>query len=143
MKEKHLSSSREKGKRGQALVEFALGFTVLLLLLGGVIDLARVYFTYQVVSDAAREGAIYASMAANEEQAIKQRAVDSTQTLPLDTDDVTIDYSGGKCANNSNQVTVTVSYTLPLKMPLTTSVLGTDIHVTASESALILAPPCP
>ena len=129
--------------RGQALLEFALGVTVLLLLIGGIVDIARIYFTYQVVSDAAREGAIFASMDAGADQAIKSRAVESTQTLPLQTDDVTVDYSGNACANNSNQVSVTVHYTLPLRMPLTTAILGSTIQVKATESALILAPPCP
>ncbi len=130
-------------RRGQALLEFALGVTVLLLLVGGIIDLARIYFTYQVVSDAAREGAIFASMDAGANDAIKARAVASTHTLPLKTDDVSIAYSVQACANNSNEVSVEVSYTLPLRMPLTAALLGNTLQVHATESALILTPPCP
>ncbi len=139
----NFSYASQPSRRGQALLEFALGVTVLLLLIGGIIDIARIYFTYQVVSDAAREGAIFASMDGGANEAIKERAVASTHTLPLEEDDVRINYTGGTCANNSNEVSVEVSYTLPLRMPLTAALLGSTIEVHATESALILAPPCP
>jgi hypothetical protein len=42
---------------GQALMEFALVLPILLLLVLGVIDFGRAWHTYQVVTDAAREGA--------------------------------------------------------------------------------------
>ncbi len=41
--------------RGQGLVEFAIGITVFLTILIGLIDLARAAFLYNGVSDAARE----------------------------------------------------------------------------------------
>ncbi len=132
-----------KHARGQALLEFALSLTVLLLLVGGVVDVARIYFSYQIVSDAAREGVTFAAMAAGNNTAITQRAIDSTTTLPLTADDVSITYSGNACANGSNRVTVTVSYDVPLRMPMTMSVLGDTVRVTASEEAVILAPECP
>jgi len=45
------------GTRGQALVEFALILPVLLLLIFGTIDAGRLVFTYNTVSNAARDGA--------------------------------------------------------------------------------------
>ena len=44
-------------RRGQALVEFALVIPILLLLLLGVVDFARAWNVYEVLTDAAREGA--------------------------------------------------------------------------------------
>jgi Flp pilus assembly protein TadG len=41
--------------RGQSLVEFALGITVFLTILIGLVDLARAAFLFNGVSDAARE----------------------------------------------------------------------------------------
>ncbi len=41
--------------RGQGLVEFALGITIFLTILIGLIDLARAAFLFNGVSDAARE----------------------------------------------------------------------------------------
>jgi Flp pilus assembly protein TadG len=42
---------------GQALVEFALILPVLLLLIFGIVDAGRLIFTYNTVSNAARDGA--------------------------------------------------------------------------------------
>ncbi|MFL5734047.1 MAG: TadE/TadG family type IV pilus assembly protein [Chloroflexia bacterium] len=44
---------------GQSLVEFAIASVVLFMLLLGIIDLARLMFTYSVISNAAQEGARY------------------------------------------------------------------------------------
>lgn len=46
-----------EGRRGQALVEFALVAPILLLLILGLVDFARAWNAYQVITDAAREGA--------------------------------------------------------------------------------------
>jgi Flp pilus assembly protein TadG len=48
-------------RRGQSLVEFALIFPVMLLLVAGGVDLARIYFAGNETQDAAREAALYAS----------------------------------------------------------------------------------
>jgi hypothetical protein len=44
-------------QRGQALVEFALVFPVVILMLVGLFDLGRAVFAYNTVTNAAREGA--------------------------------------------------------------------------------------
>ena len=44
-------------QRGQALVEFAVSSVVLLLLIGGLVDVGRSIYVSEVVSNAAREGA--------------------------------------------------------------------------------------
>ena len=46
---------RRATARGQSLVEFALGITVFLTILIGLVDLARAAFLFNGVSDAARE----------------------------------------------------------------------------------------
>ena len=45
-----------KRDHGQALVEFALVVPILLVLLLGIVDLARAWNVYQVLTDAGREG---------------------------------------------------------------------------------------
>jgi Flp pilus assembly protein TadG len=60
---KRISSVLRKIKRiscndyGQSIVEFALLLPVFLMLVMGVIDIARAYSAYQVVTNSAREGA--------------------------------------------------------------------------------------
>jgi Flp pilus assembly protein TadG len=48
-------TGRSRRSRGQGLVEFAIGITVFLTILIGLIDLARAAFLFNGVSDAARE----------------------------------------------------------------------------------------
>jgi Flp pilus assembly protein TadG len=48
--------------RGQVMIEFALVLPVLVLLLLGTIDLARAVYAYGVISNAARDGAHWASL---------------------------------------------------------------------------------
>jgi len=44
-------------QRGQSLVEFALSSVVLLLLVGGLVDIGRAIYVSEALSNAAREGA--------------------------------------------------------------------------------------
>jgi hypothetical protein len=48
-------------ERGQSLVEMALVLPLLLLLLAGIIDFGRAYNNYIIITNAAREGARFAS----------------------------------------------------------------------------------
>ena len=50
----HLDSRRE---RGAAAVEFALILPLMLLLVGGIVDFGRFFYTQNIVVNAAREGA--------------------------------------------------------------------------------------
>ena len=47
-------------RRGQALMEFAIGLMVLLMLVFGIVDLGRAVFAYNTISHCAREGTRYA-----------------------------------------------------------------------------------
>ncbi len=69
-------------QRGQSLVEFALVLPLLILLLGGVLELGRAFFAYVAVTDAAAEGATYASIyPASSIQEITDRAQAATSGL--------------------------------------------------------------
>ena len=49
----------KRGSPGQSLLEFALVFPIILLIIFGIIEFSRVLFTYVAVSMASREGARY------------------------------------------------------------------------------------
>src|SRR2546425_13297602 len=57
----HLRPLRHRSERGQGLVEFSLMVVFLSVLLMGVLDLGRAYFTYLALKDAAQEGAYFGS----------------------------------------------------------------------------------
>jgi Flp pilus assembly protein TadG len=50
-----------RSERGQAVVEAALTLVILLMLLGGILDLGRAFFTYVALQNAVGEGAYYAA----------------------------------------------------------------------------------
>ena len=49
-------------EKGQSLVEIVLTITFLTMLIAGVVDLGRAFFTYIALRDAAQEGAAFASV---------------------------------------------------------------------------------
>src|SRR5690606_6331848 len=57
--QKKFSKRKSRLESGQSLIEFAIGLVVLLLLLSGLLDLGRVYFTYVALEDGAGEAALY------------------------------------------------------------------------------------
>jgi Flp pilus assembly protein TadG len=67
-----------RSTRGQSLVEFALLVPVLMVFVVTVIDFGKLFFTYQVITNAAREGARRAALAdeditdASVEEAIRE-----------------------------------------------------------------------
>lgn len=63
MNERSRQRRRARRDDGQALVEFALIMPVFLLLVMGVVEFGRAWNSYQVVTDAAREGARTAVLA--------------------------------------------------------------------------------
>ena len=61
-------------QRGQGLLEFALVISLLLLLVFGIIDFARVFFGYATMSNGVREGARYAIVHPNDDAGIEAAA---------------------------------------------------------------------
>lgn len=58
---KFSTKQQTRSKRAQALVEFAIALPVLMLVLVGIFEAARMIFTYAAVTTAAREASRYAS----------------------------------------------------------------------------------
>lgn len=118
-------------EKGQSLVELALVFTLLLLLLTGIIDLGSMFYTYTALQDTTQEGAIYASAHATEPTLIADRIKQSASS-PINASNITAIsvkcYSEAKeevtCVKgdiNSCQgqlITVSVGYTYNLIMPI-------------------------
>ncbi len=137
----------QKSPRGQALLEFALTITVLLLLVGGIVDVARMYFAYQTVSEAAHEGAIYGSLHAGDDAGIVSRVTKSSQVMEdaASSGNVAVDitYDTAACANGTNVIKVKVTFDMALHMPVTMAMFGDSLPISATEQAVILQPSCP
>jgi Flp pilus assembly protein TadG len=112
-----MTTLRRKFRRredGQALVEFALTVPILLFLLLGIVDFARAWNAYEVLTDAGREATRFAvvdngSTPAQVRQVVKDAGARAGITI---TDgDITIDEGAAR----GDPTTVTVEYGHELK----------------------------
>lgn len=97
---------------GQALVEFAISAVVLVLIFLGVFDLGRVFNSFIVITNAAREGAYYGALHPDDSSGIKARAVAEAQGagVALSAANVSISTTGDK----GTPITVGVYYDFQL-----------------------------
>jgi Flp pilus assembly protein TadG len=125
-------------ERGTSTIEFALGATLLFMVVFGIIAMALALYTYNVVSESAREGARYAivrgtdchfasacpATAANIQTYVQNLGFPAITPANLTAATVWSAYPAGgtctpsaSCKNPGNQVQVTVSYPFPVVIP--------------------------
>lgn len=162
MNNSHLSRQnpfrRQSRQSGQSLVEMTLMMTAILLLLSGVLDLGRAYFSYLALQDAAGEGAYYGSVyparwcniggsCAAELQSpsphnIEYRVKNSAPSgglIDWSTATVTVSAPGGITPGQT--LTVSVQYQFKLLAPFIGSIVGGQfLPLTATSNAKILSP---
>lgn len=144
----------EKTERGQSLMELAVSLTFILLLLSGIVDLGRAFFTYMGLRDAAQEGALYGSINPKDIAGIETRIFNSSNMLRNLNNDpsviilvkVDIDMSelseDKYCAGNGLKVSIDYQ-NFPLTMPFIGSIIGKQvIKLNATITDTILSPVC-
>ena len=129
-------------ERGSALVEFALSVTIMATLLFGTMAMSLALYSYHFIAEAAREGSRYAMVRGSSCTAYSgftsacpatpaqiQTYVRSLNFPGINPNQMTVIAAfsayptGGTCTpsslcnNPGNQVTVTVSYQLPVSIP--------------------------
>ncbi len=142
-----------KRERGQSLVEFSMGMVVLLVLLVGVTDTARVMFTYLSMRDAAQEGALFASVNPTDTGAIESRVRNTSNLMSGLGASITVTVEPtvtgklcfGDTGGTSHGVIVTVTYpSFPLTMPLIGAIIGSqNVGIRAAANNKIISPKCP
>lgn len=148
----------ERSERGQSLVELAVSFMLVMLVLAGAVDFGRAYFDLIALRDAAQEGVLYASLNPDAEAEIEDR-VQQSSTSPIDMStipDTDIDLSWSdpahKCAGfydnggtlESYAVTVSVEYDFQFTMPMIQNIFpGGILRFVVDDTQTILAPACP
>jgi Flp pilus assembly protein TadG len=135
---------RRRG-HGQSLVEFALVIPIFLLIFMGIVDFGRAIFTYNSLSNAARDGARVAIVDQTVTGGIPAGATEAANqatTLGIDpATDVDVDYTlpdGTACADRSIGcvATVTVRHEFSPLTPIVGRIVG-SIDLEASTSLLI------
>jgi Flp pilus assembly protein TadG len=149
------------------MVEFALILPVFLMLTLGVVDGARIFSAYISLTNASREGALYASADTNylnwctgtptNEVACPTGATGSNQTTDPDNIAyrITAEMQGvpgvnfanvtlspptcdtTPCSASSTKISVTVTYSMTLFMPLVGALLGSPVRMTSTTWATI------
>jgi Flp pilus assembly protein TadG len=155
--------ARANAERGQSLVEFVFMAIVLGILLLGVLDLGRAYFTYMALLDAAGEGATYGSVNPTKWCNLSHTNFDSCpgdRDDSADPDNITyrvvnsapvgtlVDWSQAIVLVESDPtikpgraITVTVTTDYQLLTPFVGSIVGSQIlPLRAQASAAILSP---
>jgi len=132
-----MAKVNEKRQNGQSLLEFALLLPILLIILAGVLDLGRVFFSYVAVTDAAAEGAAYAAIYPTDTAGIVSRAQDASSGL-VEIDENLVDVH---CPNvaSGQPITVTVHYTFTLATPFISGIVNDRelvLHGSAAEVIL-------
>ncbi len=127
--------------RGQSLVEFAVILSLLILIMLGVFDLGRVFYSYVVITNAAREGAYYGAMhpAIYPEEEnyglIVARVISEAQGsgVALEADEVTLSAAS---TDSGTPITVSVQHDFSL---LTSGILlgGRVLHLHSSAEMVI------
>ena len=135
-------------EKGQSMVELAVSFIVLMILLAGVVDLGRLAFYYIAMRDAAQEGASYASIFPNQCDEIISRV--ETGTVDTSRIEVTLTIDGAACEicpseyEPLTEIVVTVKDEhFPITMPLIGAFVGNEISLeTTIRDNIIRVPEC-
>jgi Flp pilus assembly protein TadG len=120
-------NQRGRGERGAALLEMALTLPLLLLVCVGILEFGRAYQTWQVLTNAAREGARIAVLPGMDDDVVRNRVKEymAAGQLPKANDDVvTIDIdrnqtvSIGTGTASASQITVNYPFDFVVLDPI-------------------------
>jgi len=111
-------------QRGQSLVEAALGFPLLMLLFFGIIEFSLVVFTYNTLSNAAREGARYGTMHPNDAAGMATAARSLTTAIQCG--------GAGMSVSSSLPTADTVRVDVDCDAPLLTQMIATALGGTGT-----------
>jgi TadE-like protein len=121
----------------------AISITILMLLLAGVIDLGRVYYSFLSLKDAAAEGAAYGSINPGDLTGIEARTRGESPGGLIDWSGATVTttFIGPACRGGGIRVEVTIAYSF--MTPFIGAIAGSQsIPLKADVVNTILSPQC-
>ncbi len=146
-----LSVDTRARRRGQSLVELAVVLPILLLLLGGAIDLGRAFFARVAIANATKEGVLFGATRPHCDDAGAGCADPSNVEWHIrkDLGDVTITWTAeclragapiplADCEAN-DLYRVVVNQTFPLVTPLLSGLFGSGVELSASATAVVFS----
>lgn len=124
-------------EKGQALVELAITFVILMFMLGGAVEFGLAFFQYVQLRDAAQEGALFGSFCPDENQ-IAMRARGASNS-PLDLHSVNVQVLIENDGFEGGGIKVTMVYPHKVFMPFVDRFLGEYINLNAHVTDTILS----
>ena len=109
-------------ERGANVVEAALVIPLLVIILIGVVDMGRAYYTYISIINAAREGARWGVMHPTEDLCAKAAAEAQTNTPPVSLTSCNVTKPGGNVSGAPVRVTVQANFS---------TILGSIVGISA------------
>jgi Flp pilus assembly protein TadG len=115
--------NRLKSQRGAALLETAITIPVVLLISVGIFEFGRAFQTWQVLTNAAREGARIAVLPATTDEQVRAlvRSYMEAGGLPLANDagvDVAVERAVALGPNNASRITITYPFSFMMLNPV-------------------------
>jgi Flp pilus assembly protein TadG len=121
---------------GATLVEFALTFPFLILLLMGIFDLGWAVYANNTVALAAREGARQAIITTTSDSVIRAQVKNTAQGLSLTDSEIVINPSPTRTSGSA--VSVQVNYTYTPVTPLIANIIGGgSLHVSSQATMIV------
>ncbi len=118
-----------KNQRGQAMVEMALILPILILLIFGIIEFGRIFASYLMVNNAAREGARYAAVGATDAEIT---ALVMQRSSALDEDQLTVNIDPPEGSRvHAQGVEIFVVYPVRVYAPVISNITGDPYLVSA------------
>lgn len=114
-----------KEQKGQSLVEFALVLPLLLLLICGIIDLGRMMFAHASLNMTAQEAVRLGGLGRSDAEIVSY-ARSHLRMGSADTLQVAIS-PAGSTRKSGQDVTVRLSYTLPLITPVVSQIIPAPV----------------
>lgn len=123
---------RRSGSPGQATVEMAMVLPLLIWLLVGLVDVARMANAYLIIQHASRE-AVRLGITGASDSSVAQRALAASTTL--DTTRLTVTISPSGTRNTGSDVTVRINYSYQVLALM--GIIGTEVPLTAQLTARV------
>lgn len=137
--------TRMTGEGGAALLEVALTLPLVLLIAIGIFEFGRAYQTWQILTNAAREGARVAVLPGSDDDTVEERVLDYLEAgliqNPADADvtiiDTEIPFGAGMAS--ASQVDVAYPFTFIVLQPIANlvvegSTVGQPLMMTATAT---------
>ena len=132
---------RDRSDEGAAAVEFALIAVILFTLLLGIVQFGYLFFQWNEITHAAREGARWAALeypagSVSTVGTVRYNVAQAAPDMGLTDADITVDPANPDISYVGETATVTVEHAVPIFAPLMQTILGTsDASITLQSTA--------